>query len=274
MPRRTTYIVVEGPHDVEFIGRILRQGPHAFHYQNAKSNVDSFWHPLIPTSYPLGKPPKDFLGRVPMPIFYQNATHTVAVQSANGISKIVARLEESLATPGISEPDGIGLILDSDSSETPAKRAADLAVEVAKSAPHLSGPFPNTAGAVQQPTAVAKSRRGVFVFPDNANQGTLEDLLLECGHTSYPELLGLAVAHIDAAAKKLVPPTATWTNEDHDEFKSASGKKKATIASASAILKPGKTSQMSVNDNRWVESPTLATGRVKVVADWLNSLIA
>src|SRR5689334_20604731 len=80
---RTTDIDVEGPHDVEFIGRMLRKGPHAIHYQNAKSKVDLSWHPLIPSSYPVGKPPSDFLRRVPMPIFYQNETHTVAVQSAD-----------------------------------------------------------------------------------------------------------------------------------------------------------------------------------------------
>jgi hypothetical protein len=273
MARRTTYIVVEGPHDVEFIGRILRQGPHAFHYQDTKTKVDSFWHPLIPKDYPVGKPPHDFLKRIPMPIFYQNATHTVAVQSADGISKVVARLEETLSMPGVEEPDAIGLVLDSDSNETPAKRAADLAVALAKEAPHLLGAFPNAPGVVVQPIAPAKNRRGVFVFPDNASQGTLEDLLLECGHTSYPELLGLAIAHVDAAAKNLIPPTATWTKEDHDEFKSVSGKKKATIASAAAILKPGRTSQMSVNDNRWIEPGNLAAGKVKTVSDWLNKLI-
>lgn len=273
MPRRTTYIVVEGPHDVEFIGRILRKGPHDFHFQNAKSRVDPFWHPLIPSSYPVGKPPNDFLGRVPMPVFYQNATHTVAVQSADGISNIVARLEESLATPGMTEPDAIGIVLDSDSTETPAKRANDLALELAQKAPHLPGSFPSAPGAVEQPNPAARSRRGVFVFPDNTSQGALEDLLLECGRTSYPELLTLADAHVTAATAKLVPPTPTWTTEDHAEIKARSGSKKATIASATAILKPGRTTQVSVNDNRWIDSATLRLPNIKAVADWLEDLI-
>jgi hypothetical protein len=273
MPRRTTYIVVEGPHDVEFIGRILRKGPHSFHYQNAKSKVDPFWYPLIPSSYPVGRPPNDFLGRVPMPLFYQNEKHSVAVQSADGISKIVARLEETLATPGMTEPDSIGLVLDSDSTETPAKRAADLAAELAKDAPHLAGAFPSLPGSIQPPTPPGGSRRGVFVFPDNLSQGTLEDLLLECGRSSYPDLLSLADAHVAAAAANLIPPTATWTKEDHEEFRAPSGSKKATIASATAILKPGRTSQVSVNDNRWVDPQTLALPKVKAVADWLEQLV-
>ena len=273
MRLRTAYIVVEGPHDAEFIGRILRKGPHAFHYQDAKSKVDPFWYPLIPTSYPVGKPPRDLLRRVPMPVFYQNATHTVAVQSADGVSNIVGRLEETLATPGLAEPDAIGLILDSDSNETPAKRAADLADALASDAAHLSGAFPNTPGTIEQPNSTAKSRRGVFVFPDNASQGTLEDLLLECGCMSYPELLALAKAHVAAAKSTLVPPTATWTNEDHEEFKAPAGAKKAVIASATAILKPGRTSQVSVSDNRWIDPTVLALPKVRTVAEWLGQLI-
>ena len=273
MSRKTTYIVVEGHHDVEFIGAVLRNGPRAFHREEFKSKVEEFWYPLIPKSYATGKHPKDHLGRVPMPIFFQNDTHTVAVQSAEGISNIVKRLEETLAAAGFAEPDAIGLVLDSDSNETPALRAATLAQELAREAPHLQGAFPAVPGTVVTATSPGISRRGVFVFPDNASQGTLEDLLLECGRLSYQALLGLAEAHVDAAKAKLIPSSSNWTKDDHKEFKAPSGLKKATIASATAILKPGKTSQVSVSDNRWVETETLALPKVKAVADWLEALI-
>jgi hypothetical protein len=207
-----------------------------------------------------------------MPIFYQNVSHTVAVQGADGISNIPRRLEETLATPGITEPDGIGLVLDSDSTEAPAKRAGDLAAESARNAPHLPGPFPSIPGAVQQPSAPARGRRGVFVLPDNANPGTLEDLLLECGQTSYPQLLALATNHVAVAQAALVPGGPTWTKDDHAEFSTPAGVKKAKIASAAAILKPGRTSQVSVSDNRWVEPATLALPKVKALADWLEQL--
>ena len=105
-----------------------------------------------------------------MPIFYQNDTHTVAVQSADGISRIVRRLEESLATPGMTEPDAIGVALDSDCNDTPAKRTAELAAELARDAPHLAGAFPSQPGIIQPPAPPGASRRGVFVFPDNSSQ--------------------------------------------------------------------------------------------------------
>lgn len=272
MPRRFTYIVVEGPHDVEFIGRILRRGPHAFHLKERKSDVDPFWHPLIPINYPVGKPPDDFLQRVPMPTFFQNATHSVAVQSANGITKMVARLEESLSTPNFGMPDSIGIVLDSDSIDTPAKRAADLAAEIGNAAPTLKAPWPNTPGVVV-PTAAGKPRLGQFVLPDNSSQGTLEDILLQCGEYAYPTLMPLALQHVANAQSNLVTGTPQWTARDHEEFNAPAGAKKAAVAAATAILKPGKTTQVTLSDNRWIVRATLAQPFLKPLVEWLEFLV-
>ena len=272
MPLRFTYIVVEGPHDVEFVGRILRKGAHAFHLKEKKSEVDPFWHPLIPSKYPVGIPPNDRLQRVPMPTFYQSATHSVAVQSANGINKIVARLEESLSTPTFRMPDSIGIVLDSDSTDTPPKRAADLAAEVVKSATSLKVPWPNTPGIVTTPVT-GQPRLGQYVLPDNKAQGTLEDILLQCGRFAYPGLIPMASQHVATARANLVPGTPHWTNQDHEELKAPAGLKKATVAAATAILKPGKTTQVTISDNRWIEPATLTQPFLKPFVDWLDGLV-
>ncbi len=272
MPRRFTYIVVEGPHDVEFIGKVLRKGPHEFHLEEKKSGVDPFWHPLIPTNYPVGKPPKDYLRRVPMPTFYQNVTHSVAIQSANGISNIVKRLEESLSMTSFVMPDSIGIVLDSDSIEIPVKRAAALATEVAKLAPSLKVPWPTTPGNVVE-SATGRPRLGQFVLPDNNTQGTLEDILLQCGEFSYPTLMPLASQHVATARSVLVPGTSHWTNLDHEELNAPAGQKKATVAAATALLRPGRTTQVSLSDNRWIEPATLTQPFLKPFVDWLNALV-
>jgi hypothetical protein len=272
MARRFSYIVVEGPHDVEFVGRVLRKGPHSFHYIERKSLVDEYWHPLIPNNYPVGKPPKDFLHRVPMPTFYQNDTHSVAIQSANGINKIVSRLEETLAVPEFVLPDSIGIILDSDSTETPMVRAAKLAGEVVQSAQNLKSAWPQMPGVVVS-DVLTKLRSGQFILPDNSAQGTLEDILIAVGNAAYPTLIPLAQAHVQAAQRSLVVGTSGWTSQDNDELKAPAGPKKATIASATAILKPGKTCQVSLSDNRWIEAATLGMSPLKEFADWLHTLI-
>jgi hypothetical protein len=272
MAKRFSYIIVEGPHDVEFVGRILRKGPHGLHYIEKKSEVDSFWHPLIPKNYPIGKPPKDYLRRVPMPTFFENATHSVAVQSANGISKLVGLLEESLSTTDFIFPDSIGIILDSDSIDTPVKRAEALAAEMKKSAPSLKFPWPTTPGATVW-TLPEKKRLGHFVLPDNNSQGTIEDILIQCGHLAYPTLMPLAAQHVATARAALTPGTAGWTATDHEELKAPAGPNKATVAAATALLKPGKTAQVTINDNRWIEPATLAQPFLKPFVDWLDALV-
>lgn len=272
MSRRYSYIVVEGPHDEAFLGRILRKGAQSFHLIERKSSVDPFWHPLIPRNYPVGIPPNDFLQRVPMPTFYQNGTHSVAIQSANGIDKIVRRLEETLATPEFVLPASIGIVLDSDSIENPATRAAALANEVRLLKLDFAASWPEIPGIVVSDVQT-RSRLAQFVLPDNNSQGTLEDILIAVGRVSYPTLLPLAEAHVQAAQQSLVAGCPGWTDPDNSEIRAPAGAKKATIASATAILKPGKTCQVTLSDNRWIDSPTLGVSPLKEFSEWLHALI-
>lgn len=71
-----SYLVVEGPHDIEVIGRVLRN--YGFVKIEQMSELDSFWYDLIPKSYPPGG---NLLKRVPVPIFFQ-----VSIQDNEWIS--------------------------------------------------------------------------------------------------------------------------------------------------------------------------------------------
>ena len=70
-------IVVEGPHDVEFVGRLLRLD--GFARVRYESELDGFWQPLVPRAFPHGG---DLLKRVPVPSFFARGEHSVAVHSA------------------------------------------------------------------------------------------------------------------------------------------------------------------------------------------------
>ena len=71
------YVVVEGPHDVEFVCQLL--GPRRLRRVQFEKDFDPFFHRLIPHSYP---PNGDLLKRVPVPLFLQNDTHAVAIHTA------------------------------------------------------------------------------------------------------------------------------------------------------------------------------------------------
>lgn len=205
-----------------------------------------------------------------MPRFYQNDTHSIAIHSANGIDNIVSLLDETIQTPEFELPASIGIVLDSDSTEAPATRSTRLASDVQRLSTSFAASWPDAPGAL---VLAAETRLGHFVLPDNQSQGTLEDILLAVGRIAYPGLLPMAEAHVQAAQKNLIVGKNGWTGDDHSEFRKPAGRKKATVASATAILKPGKTCQVTLADNRWVDTNTLQISPLNEFAEWLHQLV-
>ena len=161
--RQYAYLVVEGPHDVEFCYRLLSHT--GLKRVRQLSALDPFFKDLIPTKFPHDD---DLQKRMPVPLFLQNATHAVAIHSAVGESQLVNTLEETCALLDPSRWTGIGLVLDADNQQPPAQRFATICQGLRDK---TSLPVPAAAGVV---TAGAP-RVGVYVMPDNHSTGTLED---------------------------------------------------------------------------------------------------
>jgi hypothetical protein len=121
---RRSYLVVEGPHDVELVGRLLK--PHGFGRTKTLSALDPLWQPLVPRNFPADG--EDLLKRMPVPVFFANATHSLAVQSAVGDTRLVLTVEESLAVlpDGGATLTGVGILLDADDEKTPATRFSTI----------------------------------------------------------------------------------------------------------------------------------------------------
>lgn len=107
-----------------------------------------------------------------------------------------------------------------------------------------------------------------MVLPDNERQGTLEDLLLACGERAYPDLYPKATAFVESAAIEL----AKLPSREREEFAKAAGPNKATVAAMAALLKPGKSIQVSIQDNAWLSSATLGLNVLKPSLDFLSDL--
>jgi hypothetical protein len=143
------YIVVEGPHDVEFIARLLKP---AFTRIRAFEELDATWRPLVPTKFPHRG---DLLARVPSPTFLRSATHSLALHSAQGIDNIKRTLEESwiVLTTNSASIDGVGVVLDADDGKLPAARHTEL--RAALTTQYLAAlSWPAT------PATIALARRG------------------------------------------------------------------------------------------------------------------
>lgn len=174
------YLVIEGPHDVEFIGRFLKL--KGFSRVRMMSELDEFWQLLVPREFPFAG---DLLRRMPVPIFFQSATHSIALHSAIGDSNIIRTIRGTLAITSWEANSlvGIGIVMDADGEMSPNKRFENIINGLRPF--NFISELPKSPGTV----ALGQPRCGIFIMPDNQSAGTLEDLLLECAAQAYPSLL-------------------------------------------------------------------------------------
>jgi hypothetical protein len=250
------YLVVEGPHDVEFVARVLK--PYGLRRIRLKSDLDPFWESLVPEVFPIDD---DLLKRVPVPMFFTSATHSVAIDGAMGDTLIVETVQESLAYLGPDQLVGVGLMLDADTRVTPSQRFLSIKDKLASLEVTLD--LPDNPGKVGS----GHPRSGVFMLPDNQSQGTLEDILVQCAEIAYPSLLARANTFVQGVDAN------SLTRDDKKEFEKPAGRNKAIVSSISSILKPGKTIQVSIQDNRWLKDDALNLPRVKAVQTFLAELL-
>ncbi len=257
--RKYGYVVVEGPHDVEFVYRLL--SPFGFKRVQKMDDLDRFMSPLVPTKFPHGG---DLQKRVPVPLFLQNQSHAIAVHSAIGDSRLVETLEEGRTGINLNSDfdlmTGVGVILDTD-REIPA---AERYKAIRSGLRDKEFMLPDVPGTI----AAGPPRIGAFVLPDNHSVGNLEDLLIECATTAYPSLLDTAKTHVEAAKND-----PTLQEGDGEDLNKTPVCNKAIVGSIGAILRPGKAVQVSLQDNRWLRDDSLRIPRVNAVQKFLVSLL-
>lgn len=252
------YIVAEGIHDIEFLTKIIKE---LFNLSRIKkrSLVNPFWDELIPKTFPMND---DLLKRMPVPSFIQNEQCSIALHNATGINNIVNTLEESLSVIETSKLFSIGLILDADTKDKPQKRFKDLIQELSKKIKMI-----NFTSLQLGEVNMSNPRFGVFILPDNQNQGTLESILMECAKINYPDLLESATEYIEGFDQTKL------TVKELKEFKKLAGKNKAIISSISSILKPGKAIQVSLQDNKWIDEKTIELDDIILLKKFITDLI-
>ena len=253
MARKLGYLVVEGPHDVEFAIRLIRSRVHLVRVRDIKL-LDETLRKLVPRDFPYEG---DLLKRVPVPTFLQNEDLAIAIHSAGGDSKIAACLEGTFDVIDSKEFSVVGVILDSDSMISPEARHKNL-LQLVES---LTVKFSSVPGELFE----GPPRTGIYVLPDNQAQGTLEDLLLECGAVAYPAQLSSAKAFVDGVF-------SACTGGDFKKLRSPAGRNKAVVGAVAGLLRPGKAVQVSIQDNGWLKRDALQITRVKKVCDFLDEL--
>lgn len=265
--RSFVYVVTEGVHDVAFLGRLLVVA-HAATRIDRLEDLDEpmrAWLQRFKWPNPRGTHHDIARLAVPAPVFYRLPSKAVvAFRNAGGITEIEKTLTVDLEAFRRDEntPNVIGVVLDSDNEPSDA---AFLKLKVMLEG--LGLVVPASLAAVSDGTP----KVGAFAFPEPGSAGTLEDLLLALGDDAYPELAAEARAYATRWRDKAVGEAQ---NTDWKELRKPAGVKKATIGAITAVLKPGKSVQTSLDDNRWVSASTIALAPLQPCLDFLSKLIS
>lgn len=261
------YIVTEGVHDVAFLGKLLTvcHGASRVRRLDKLSELCKDW--IGSFTWPLRGPKYVEIDRlsVPAPVFYGLPTGgLVALRNAQGISNICNTLERDLEFFDRRQggPEAIALVLDSD-DEPAEQRFQDLTAKLVR--------VNLTASPVLGQVTAGPPRVGVFALPEPGAPGTLEDVLLALGDVAYPELTAAARAYSD---QWRTTANGDPTRPDWKEIRKPAGAKKATIGAMTAVLKPGKSTQVSLEDNHWVCHETRLVPILQPCMTFLHALLA
>jgi hypothetical protein len=249
--RRYALIGAEGNHDQAFLCRILHKLLGFKKFDDKESDLDTFWRKFVPIY-----PPKS--GRLYMRLDMPSVLHTedvsVAIYAGEG-SKLITNLAAKLSDIDYSSFLAFGIVADAD-KHSPNRVAEIYSAGFGDLFPN----FPNKPGVIIE----SSPRLGLYVLPDNSNQGVLDTLLCNCGQAAYPEFMRRARAYIDQFSQEEIKEIG-WKPFD---------KEKAIVATVASVLKPGKTNTVSITDNNWICSETIATvSELNSIVSFLKNLL-
>lgn len=235
MSLRYAIIGVEGPHDQAFVGKVLEKLFEFKRFNGKKSELDTFWENFIPT-YPKNG---DLYKRLDMPSILFTDNLSVAIYAGGGTT-LGQNLRATIQNHSKYKTDiaAFGIVVDSDrnSPDKVAKLYCDCFQEQFPN-------FPEQAGNVNIDSL---PHTGIYVLPDNINQGVLDTLLCMCGEIAYPEYINRASSYI-ASFSEQERKELEWSPFDHE---------KALIATVVSVLMPGQTNTSSVARNKWISTQT------------------
>lgn len=247
------YFIVEGVHDSAALGRYLKRKNISL--IRKIEQVDLFWERIIPKSFPFNG---DLLKRMPVPMFYSNEQYSIAIQTAGGDSGIVKAFD-SLLNLDYEHLTGVALFCDADTK--PAEQCFnDL---ISRMLNEVDEEYHSIfKEAVFGEVTLGSPSFGVYIFPNNECEGTLENLLLEGGEIVYSDLM--------ASAKEYVKRISLDYRQKHW---SISSEPKVLFGVMANALKPGKANQVSIQDNQWISEETITTNSQSRLNDFLEQLL-
>ena len=267
---RVDLLAVEGVHDIAFIQRILKV--FGFSQQKLAKGIPTELSVLVPNRFP-ANPQGDLTKRVDLPHFHVKGEHWIVLLGAGGDSSVVEKVSSTLSALDDRqlEPSSISVFLDAD-NQIPEKQLSRRLKEWTKKVEDTglallgSYHFPKKLGI----SVSGKCPFGIFVMPDNSSKGSIEDILIKQAVLEYRILHEKAHTFI-----QVVKTTDGAIPLGSELTKSGKNEGKAILHAMTSVLKPGKTLQTSIADNKWVpEDASQFPLHFSPVVDFLRKQLA
>jgi hypothetical protein len=246
-------IAVEGNHDQSFIGRVLQKALEFCKFEGTHQElkeifeIDQFWRKFIPI-YPSddGK----VYERLNPPSFFYNKNQEIYIGIyVGGGSSLVSNLELQLSNNSgyLEYLSGFAVIADAD-----RQAAHEVANNYSKGLADLFPGFGSVKNCIGQ-VVTDPLRMGIYILPNNKDQGVLENLMTQCGSLVYIDYLEKAEAYIQ---QFLDEENKLLNSYSHLKWKPFD-REKALIATVVSVLQPGCTNTVSIAQDKWISKETL-----------------
>jgi hypothetical protein len=255
--RKFFYLIAEGVLDVVVLSEIMR---HRYSLAIVARKADleieaAKW--LDQFKWPVGEDISRMA--VPAPVFLQSEQWIVAVRNARGISEIGKKMradDEAFLRIGW-KPLALAIVLDAD-DKPPSERFAEFATLLES----WGLPKPDTLGSM---TTTDSMRTGIFAFPGDEKNGTIEDVIIPVGEMRFPTLFPHAYQYVEKWPADVGPEFAELTT---------SGRKKAVLSAMAALLKPGRNLNASIQDHAWMPHDPHTCPALKPILAFLDAFFA
>ena len=245
-------IIVEGGHDASFLGQILKT--RGFKAVKGLDAVPNAWDIMFPRRYPVDGNSLDRVIRFPE--IYVRDEIVVGIVTAGSDSRLVSTLRATIDAIGSSNLNLVALFADVDSN-TPEGRFSELtnalsamnSAAIEEKAPGYPIPIPRSAGIIEE----GAPKSGIYMFPNNFENGSLETVLLECAKIHHADITQASIKLIDD-----IDASAEPARDDLKLLRSGMGMLKAKASIVANILKPATSLAASLAQSTWLHGEALS----------------
>ncbi|MGL5277965.1 MAG: DUF3226 domain-containing protein [Cetobacterium sp.] len=255
-------IYVEGMHDLGVISDILKEsiGERIKHIDDLPEEGKVF----IPTNYPLEDGKLDRI--LPIPDFFKKDDSLVALIKANGENNILNTIDshlfkiKALSLKELKKINKVVIFIDGDDKNRVDKIKTFIA-DYSRGEDGIIVEVKESYLGIEKGGNISLD---IYTFPNNKDEGVLEDILLECIEDMYTDEAESFVSKVEISCdrtKKLLS-------------KGNSNRKKAIVSCVgNVVVEPSSSGSVYIGKSKWIKNNLKTNERLQKIKLFLDEVL-